>query len=487
MVPLSKVLLLPDGKDVNKSYVEIILDEDLPVLCVNRAMQKKRLMPFKALYNNNDSFWLKAGKWEYFLTEESINKINEVSAVKNGVWDKKIQEPIKESIKNNSINNIVKDNSKENVSTEIDQGFGDDYNSYVKMTDEEKVEVLYNDRKRLSELLSSKTKDDAVIAEALVDTTKDAALINHSVLEKAILLGDSEAKKLTQDIVNSTTEMVKTSTQLISEDFFSNELMSTLVKKSNGTIVQHITRVYLNGISFLTYYNNLVSTSSAIQKFRISFASRFRRYYQALLPHIPPDDISLERVFYGGMRAVSPDLCNKWAVGFLIHDIGKAAHVEYHEGESRYDRTKVIDHVRQGYKSLTTKTTYPMEASLMTGYHHEYYGDSTGYGYFRAYLQQYKKNNPDAKQDYCITYELEPVMDYQALAYFPAKILEIIDVYDSVTDPYRVYRKPLTPLAALDMIREEFIEKNLKIDPILFNIFDTFIREKFIAEAKKTA
>jgi hypothetical protein len=119
-----------------------------------------------------------------------------------------------------------------------------------------------------------------------------------------------------------------------------------------------------------------------------------------------------------------------------------------------------------------------MEASLIIGYHHEYYGDPAGYGYFRAYLQQYKKQNPEAKQDYCITYGLEPILDYQVLAYFPAKILEIIDVYDSVTDPHRVYRKAMTSDEALAMMREEFVEKNNKIDSILFDIFDSFIREQ---------
>jgi len=475
MFPLSKVLLLPDGRGINRGYVDIILSEDIPILCINRSLQKKRLMPFKVLYDNNETFWLRTGNWEYFLTEESINKINEKSAVKTDVWNKEIPKTEKH-----------RDIDNNNDNSNVDSGFGNDYKTYVDMSNEEKVDVLNNDRKRLNTLISLKNKDEAVVAEALVDTTKDAALINHAVLEKAIMLGDDEAKKYTQEIVNTTNEMVKSSTQLVSEDFFSNELMSTLVKKSNGTIVQHITRVYLNGIAFLSYYNNLVSTSSAIQKFRVSFASKYRKYYHSLLPHIPFDDVSLERVFYGGMRAVAPELCHRWAIGFLIHDIGKAAEVEYHEGESKYDRSKVVNHVKQGYISITTKTNYPMEASLMTGYHHEYYGDSTGYGYFRAYLQQYKKDNPDAKQDYCITYELEPVMDYQALAYFPAKILEIIDVYDSITDPFRVYRKPLTPLAALDMMRDEFIEKKLKIDPILFSIFDTFIREKYSRNATRS-
>jgi hypothetical protein len=253
--------------------------------------------------------------------------------------------------------------------------------------------------------------------------------------------------------------------------------MNSLVEKSNGTIVQHMTRVYINGVAFLTYYNNLVSGSSAIQKIRISFASKYREYYHSLLPHINIDDITLERVFYRGMRSIIPDLYFKWAVGFLIHDIGKAAAVEYHEGESSYDRNTVIDHVTQGVDYIS-KTNYSEEARLIAGYHHEYYGDSAGYGSFRDYFMKYKKQRPEAKHDYCITYELEPVLDYSALAYFPAKILEIIDVYDSLTDKQRTYRKPMTPEEALNMMREEFIEKHLKLDPILLDIFVTFIRDK---------
>jgi HD-GYP domain-containing protein (c-di-GMP phosphodiesterase class II) len=86
--------------------------------------------------------------------------------------------------------------------------------------------------------------------------------------------------------------------------------------------------------------------------------------------------------------------------------------------------------------------------------------------------------NPNIKQDYCIAYELEPMLDYQALAYFPAKVLEIIDVYDSVTDPNRKYHKAMNTDEALDMMRNEFILKHKKIDPVLFDIFTNYIRKK---------
>jgi HD-GYP domain-containing protein (c-di-GMP phosphodiesterase class II) len=178
------------------------------------------------------------------------------------------------------------------------------------------------------------------------------------------------------------------------------------------------------------------------------------------------------------MRAIREQELSNWATGFLIHDIGKASAVEYHEGESAYDRDIVVEHVKVGYTAVMNKTNYPRDAGLITGYHHEYYGDPAGYGYFRSYLEQYKKLRPDARQEACVAYELEPMMDYQALAYFPAKILEIIDVYDSLTDSNRKYRKALSPEEALAMLREEFIDKHPKIDIILYDLFADFVRRK---------
>jgi hypothetical protein len=481
-IPLSKVLLSLDGKEINKKCIDIIIEEEIPVLCVKRDTQKKRLMPFKTLHDNKENFWqVPDGTWEYYLSHEDYEKLKEKAVSKHGSWDLEAL-----MVQTSTFKTVQKSAPKEEkieelpVATkkEVEVGFGNEYKTYSEMTDKQKVEHINKDKIRLDELLAQKNVKPEVVTEALVDTTKSAALINHSALENAIYHADDVAKKITQDLVDSTYEMVKSQAQLISEDIFKNELMNTIVEKSNGTVIQHMTRVYLNGIAFLSYYNRLVSTSSAIQKLRINFAKEYRKHYHSLLPHIDILDINLECVFYGGMRAIPPDIFMKWAVGFLIHDIGKAPAVEYHEGEASYDRNIVIDHVKQGFKYVTTKTNYPKEASLIIGYHHEYYGDPGGYGFFRAYLANYKKENPGLKQDYCISYELEPVVDYHTLAYFPAKVLEIIDVFDSLTDPHRVYHKPMTSKEALDMMREEFVNKHLKIDPILFDIFDMFVQEK---------
>jgi HD-GYP domain-containing protein (c-di-GMP phosphodiesterase class II) len=177
------------------------------------------------------------------------------------------------------------------------------------------------------------------------------------------------------------------------------------------------------------------------------------------------------------MRAIPENTFYTWALGFLIHDIGKAAAVEYHEGEAEYNRDIVMEHVKVGYTSVMNKTNYPKDVGLITGYHHEYYGDPSGYGFFRSGYELNKKLNPQAKHNACITYETDPIMDYEALAFFPAKILEIIDVFDSVTDSNRKYRKVLNTEEALIMMREEFIVKRQKVDIVLFDLFQKFINE----------
>jgi len=459
--PLSDILLMPDGNSINQTNLEIILNEEILVFCENKNAQKFRIMPFKSLYNANNNFWRRDKNWEFFFTREMLDKLKEKNIIEPAVKEPKKPVKTEENSQPKPVNN---------------QGFGDDYKAISAMTNTDKVKYLNDIKNKMDDLISRKTKDKSTVTTAMVSTTRDAVMINHSALKNAFDLGDAEAKKSTQTIVFTTNEMVKSYIQLVSHDILDDELMTKLVEKSNGTVIQHMTRVYLNGIAFLAYYNNFVSNRAAIINMRKTLNAKYRQYYQNLLPYIDIDDIVLERVFQKGMIAITPELFVKWAVGFLIHDVGKADFVQYHEGEASYERSIVIEHVRVGYNSVVSKTNYPKEASLITGYHHEYYGNPEGYGYYREHLDHYRKLNPQARPEYCITFDLDSILDCRALAYFPAKILEIVDVYDSVTDPNRIYRKALNSEEALSMMREEFITKSLKIDPLLYELFVSFVR-----------
>ena len=462
VIPLKKII------DSDSRYTELLLKGAVSVICLNKAAGKNRLMNFKALYDNNNRFWLQSGSWEYYLKSEDFAELRKRFQAEQAL-------PSGGGVKPEAPKTDAQPKEPEALE---DPGFGKEYIEISDMTPQERVEQLQEDISRLDALAAVKSKDHEAVTEALVDSARDAALINRVTLFEAMQAADEEAKTRTKSVVDSTHTMVKSMTQLISENIFGDDLMNTLVEKSNGTVVQHMTRVFLNGTAFLNYYNTTVSTSSLINKIRVSFDKKYRKYYRGLLPHLRAEDIHMEKVFLKGMRAVRPEEYINWATGFLIHDIGKASAVEYHEGEAAYNRDIVVEHVKMGYNAVMNKTHYPREAGLITGYHHEYYGDAAGYGYFRSYLEQYKKMRPDAIMEACIAYEMEPMMDYLALAYFPAKVLEIIDVYDSLTDSNRKYRKALSPEEALAMLKDEFIEKHFKIDAILYDIFADFVRKK---------
>ena len=438
-------------------FVDACNEEDATVICVNRETKNRKLMSFRILYQNNKKFWLQNEVWEYFLSGEVLQKIRErMSPQQPGQGYVAADKP---------------------GSAAVQDGYGNEYEAIAAMSDKERVEHIKKSKERLDQLILQKPRQENLVTEALVETARDTIMYNYATIMGVMNLSNDEAKKHTQDLVDSTYDLVKSSTNLISTNLFNDELMNTLVAKSNGTIIQHMTRTHLNGLAFLSYYNSLVSSSSAINKLRINFAKKYRSFYQRLLPDVDEEKITLEKVFHGGMRAIPEADFYNWAVGFLVHDIGKAAAVEYHEGETAYNRDIVIEHVSVGYNSVMNKTNYPRDVGLITGYHHEYYGNQDGYGYFRLYLDQYKKLNPRVKQGFCIAFEFAPMMDCEALAFFPAKVLEIIDVFDSLTDPNRKYRKPLTTDEALAMMQEEFINKYPKLDVIIFDIFSQFIKD----------
>jgi len=467
----NNLVLLEKVITTGKYHVNACFMENPGVICINKQTQKSKSIPFRVMYNNNIEFWLQNETWEYFLSSDDVARVEERLAKLSSQWEYPVikkTSPVTAETANNTVK--AADNT-------ADQGLGKEYEGFAAMPEHERIQRIKKDKNRLETLITQKPRKE-LVTEALVETTQDAIMHNYASLLSVMNLTGDEAKKQTNDLVVNTNDLIKASSQLIATNVFDDDLMNTLVSKSNGTIIQHMTRVYLKGLAFLSYYNKLVSGSSIINKLRISFNEKYHDFYRSLLPHVHSDDIILEKVFLGGMRAIPEDIFLNWAVGFLLHDIGKAAAIEYHEGEAAYDRDIVVEHVKVGYIAITHRTNYPEDAALITGYHHEYYGDPSGYGYFRTSYEQYKKTKHHVTLDSCITYDIDAILNFEALAFFPAKILEIVDIFDSLTDPNRKYRKVMTTEEALAVMREDFINKHRKIDIILFDLFLKFIHEK---------
>ena len=75
VIPLQSMLSLPETPD--KEYIKIMIQDNIPVLCVNRSTKTKRIMPFKALFEHNNHFWLQRGSWDFFITQERFEGVKE--------------------------------------------------------------------------------------------------------------------------------------------------------------------------------------------------------------------------------------------------------------------------------------------------------------------------------------------------------------------------------------------------------------------------
>ena len=444
-------------------------------------------MQFRALYDNNHTLWKSdEGSWAFFLDQESAGEVLELAAAEvralrldlsnnNGTVPTPPPAPAVPPPDDDPVEELEAIGPPDPPPL---SNFGATYQRYTEMDNAARSGLLRENTNRLEELTREEHPDPDVVAEALVSASTDATLTNRAAVNEAIRMGNEQAKAYTDEIVKETRLLVKSTTKLINAELFNEELLNAVVEKSNGTVIQHMTRVFLSGLDFMLYYNRQVLTQGIANHIRIKFPKKYKPFYQSILSHLHEDYVTLERVFLGGMKALDEAELNTYATGFLVHDVGKAEDIEYHEGESAYDRDTVVRHVKIGYKAVMEKTNYPREAALITGYHHEYYGDPAGYGYFREFLDGYKRANPGATQDYVMSYTMEPLLDYEVLSYFPAKMLEIVDVFDSLTDRNRKYRKPLSTDEALEMIQREFIEVHQKVDPILFDIFLDFVEYK---------
>jgi len=467
---IKKLFLSEMNKSKEKEIVEILLQGDIPIVCVNNEQKKKRLMPFSSLYGSGNRFWLQKQSWDYYISEDCKKKIDNLTNTESTVLNAGINSKIPEKSTEASPEAVLKAAPGAVVVQQTDNNDKPDTSS----GNSKDTKDIVKHAAEINKLAENKISDPKVISNVLVDAVKDTAVINQNIMQDAVLCSDDEAKKLTQSMVNSTMAMVKASLSVPMEGVMQDELINTLVEKGQNPIMKHMIRSYTQGIAFFEFYNRLMSSSYVIAKLRIEFKKKYLPLYTTLLPHFDPSQLSLERVFHGGLREIPPNLIYNWSAGLLLHDVGKKTNIEYLEGEAAYDHKAAIDHVRFGMSSIVNKTNYCREVAFITGYHHDYYGNNGSYHIYTSYINNFKKKFPGKTLDFCIGFELENLVKCEVLSYFPAKVLEIIDTYDSLTDTSRVSSKILSHDEAIETMWNLYIVRHRRLDPILFDIFVKF-------------
>lgn len=305
----------------------------------------------------------------------------------------------------------------------------------------------------------------------LVNAVSDAFVINKAAFDDFY----NESKVISPDhiknIARNTTILVQSVMGIIRNNTAANNFINLLGEKSTGSTVDHMNCVFLIFLPFCYYYNSYFSKGK-ISKIRAEFRTRYYRYYKKLFPLSPPE--SLEDVFKGGMRELDQEKLLQYGIGAFLHDIGKVDNIDYFEGEGKYDRKIIMRHAPISYNMIVKTREFDHDVAYLAALHHEYYNDHSGYGISRLLFPDNVKKYKEPV--YCLSYDLEDVKSGLAIAYVPAKILEIVDVFDALTDSKRKYRESEFAVdEALEIMLDSFIEKNIKIDPILFTIFVDFI------------
>ncbi len=234
---------------------------------------------------------------------------------------------------------------------------------------------------------------------------------------------------------------------------------------TGSATMDHINKVFLMFISFCMFFNEYIGEGLFTKNIRGMFRDRYHRYYRKKFPDI---SVTIETIFKDGIRRINKEkeLMN-YAIGALLFDIGKIRYINYHDGSEPYNHEIVKKHALHGYNMIIKARKYPFEALAMSVFHHEYYGGKGSYNFTKPILLKIsgKKYSEDMCR-YFISYDKNDFIHGISLAYFPCKVIEILDVYDSL-----VGKKSIPVIDALRLMKKEYINKSLKIDPILFRIF----------------
>ena len=356
-----------------------------------------------------------------------------------------------------------------------------------KMSYNEKVNIIETYNKELKEIkVDEKHTINRNTAQQIVDAGNDVGLIAKVTMFESIKkikgneITQDQAKLENQEINDTTTSLVNTIVNMLSKNLETQKVFTELRNFSDGGVMAHSNRVFVSYVNFLAFYNNLIKRRNLIHSIRTSFPTVYKKYYENMTSssekyRIYEDFRTLEDCIDNGMRFVEEKEMNLYSIGALLHDIGKVKDLDYFEGESGRDYERIKKHLFNSYTLVSQTSEYSLEVILTVALHHEYYG--LGYGpYERLYKLKLEKV-PSFQIPRIMSYEAKVIDDCDDFAYFPAKMLEIIDVYDALIDPARKYRggKTFTPEEALKIMKEDFIEKHVKLDPILYDVFVEFL------------
>jgi len=432
--------------EILKYNVKVILNNNIPVWRKNKSGEYV-VIPLENLeqfFGNNDNVDLIlyiTEEWESLIDTGSINARKE-AIIRQNIWS--VSGPEYYEQKRLDIKNMTP--------AERDKEFKSVIQSIQKIKTTDKV-----------------LNEDLLVN--LIEAVSDAFVLTKASFEDNY----SDDKKLSHEHIKSmaknTTSLVHTIMGILKKNSPTGDFVNMLREKSSGSTIAHMDSVFFTFLTFCYFYNSQFAIGK-ITKLRGEYKKKYYRYYKKLIPDNPPE--SLEDVFNGGMQEIPLDKLLQFSIGAFLHDIGKIDNIDYFEGTGFQNKKIIMEHAPIGYNMILKTNEFDSEVPLLAALHHEYYNDESGYGISRFLFPESSRKYKSPQ--YCMTYDLADLKNGRALSYVPIKILEIIDVFEALTEKGRKYRdKEYSIEEAVELMKSDFINKKLKIDPLLFTIFLDYI------------
>lgn len=349
------------------------------------------------------------------------------------------------------------------------------------LTPKQRFEHLKATAEQLSRLRTENLKPEVQV-KTIVEASQSAFLVNKTLFMDEVMTPDRLEVYL--GVKAETRDIVRRVTDHIGSHAPAEFLLDLLQYLSSGSTISHVNRVFAQSVGLFFFYNEFFEAKGWAGVMRRNFAREYGNYYAKLLPEA--SGLTFDRV-YPKAGLISDVLMQDCALGTLLHDIGKVPQIDYFESSEGYDREKVVNHAFAGFDILRKTYEKTRAVAHMAGDHHEYYGHKDGYGIVRRFYEPAAARE-GIKPQHCLTLELSEVENRETLAFVPAKLLELVDVFDALTDPERKYRARSTYTAAeaLELMRREFLDNHLKLDPLLFDIFCLFLQaERVLGDVSK--
>ena len=342
------------------------------------------------------------------------------------------------------------------------------WNSLLELTPEQRIAELTRSRGDFEQKITT-VSDPQQRARLIIDIVETTFLVNRSTMS----LNGESTRPEEQVLISQTMAIIDSVLQILEESELSTTLFQTLQTLSNGQTLGHIVRVFTLLSGFLVFYGQQ-HQKGLVQKVRLTFASRYRAHYRRLLPGLSDSLLTSDNLVR--LPSLTKGQLRTFALGALMHDIGKIMDLDYFETKVEYDPVKIRQHPILG--SGLFLRTYGLkyeEARFIVGDHHNYLFQPDGYGLTR--WDRMRSGRPVREPVCCVGNTLEVFTSGEALTFLPIEMTAIADIYDALVDPSRQYKKPMPPPQAVVAMEEGF-RNRLKLDPILFDVFMDFLRER---------